>query len=58
MILSGVTLRITIAFLAVTGNKFTVKEKLFIAISWLPKATVQVRIASWICYNEAICRQL
>ena len=28
--------------IAVTGNGFTIKEKIFIAIAWLPKATVQV----------------
>ena len=42
LIFVGLTVRLTIAVLAVTGYKFTVKEKVFVAFSWLPKATVQV----------------
>lgn len=36
---------------AVTGNGFSIKEKIFIAIAWLPKATVQVYVqkASFNC---------
>ena len=43
VILCGLIVRVTVAVLAVTGNKFTIKEKIFIGFSWLPKATVQVR---------------
>ena len=38
----GLVARLVVSVLVVTGNGFTVKEKIFIAISWLPKATVQV----------------
>jgi len=30
-------------YLMVSGTSLNVKEKLFVAISWIPKATVQVR---------------
>ena len=29
-------------YAVVFGNKLSVKEKLFISLAWLPKATVQV----------------
>ncbi len=38
----GLVFRIAITYIVVLGNKLTVKEKIFIALSWLPKATVQV----------------
>ena len=45
MICVGLVFRLTVAVIAVTGNKFTIKEKAFVAISWLPKATVQVSMS-------------
>ena len=44
IIITGLIVRVTVAVIVVTGNKFNVKEKVFIAFSWLPKATVQVYI--------------
>lgn len=40
----GLTLRVATSFVVVMGASFTVWERLFIAIAWLPKATVQVRV--------------
>ena len=42
LIVSGLVLRVVVSFLAVLGNGFNLKEMLFVAIAWLPKATVQV----------------
>jgi hypothetical protein len=38
----GLVFRCIAAFLAVFGLGLKLKEKLFIPIAWLPKATVQV----------------
>ena len=40
----GLVLRILVTYSVVFGNKLNVKEKIFIALSWLPKATVQVSL--------------
>lgn len=48
IIITGLIVRVTVAVIVVTGNKFNVKEKVFIAFSWLPKATVQV------CVNDEV----
>ena len=37
-------MRLTVAFLATLGNKFQWRTMVFIAISWIPKATVQVNL--------------
>ena len=42
----SVTVRLLVTYVVVLGNNLTVKEKIFVAISWLPKATVQVRQVS------------
>ena len=42
LIVVGLLLRILASYFLVLGNGFNIKEKLFIAIAWLPKATVQV----------------
>nr|XP_014339802.1 PREDICTED: mitochondrial sodium/hydrogen exchanger 9B2-like [Latimeria chalumnae] len=39
-------IRITVTFFLVTFSGFNFKEKLFIALSWIPKATVQAAIGS------------
>lgn len=44
--LIGVLLRIPVAYGAVSGGYYTKIEKAFIALSWLPKATVQAALAS------------
>ena len=36
--------RIAVSYVAVLGQGFSTKEKLFVALSWLPKATVQVSL--------------
>lgn len=36
------SVRMVVTFLLMAGNKLTKKEKIFVAIAWLPKATVQV----------------
>ena len=38
----GLAFRCVASFFAVWGLGLTMKEKLFIPIAWLPKATVQV----------------
>jgi len=38
----GLVLRIITSFLVVMGLGLTVRERLFVALAWLPKATVQV----------------
>ena len=42
LIVVGLVLRILASYFLVLGNGFNIKEKLFVAIAWLPKATVQV----------------
>ena len=36
--------RLIVTFLVVSGNNLSVKDKIFVAIAWSPKATVQVRL--------------
>ena len=38
----GLIPRLAAVYLVVSRNNFTRKEKLFIVLSWIPKATVQV----------------
>jgi len=38
----GLVIRIITSFLVVFGLGLTLREQLFVAIAWLPKATVQV----------------
>ena len=42
VILSGLICRVIISTVVVSGNGFTIKERLMIATAWIPKATVQV----------------
>lgn len=42
LIMVGLTLRVAASFFVVLGNGFTLRERILIAIAWLPKATVQV----------------
>ncbi|XP_069956724.1 sodium/hydrogen exchanger 9B2-like isoform X1 [Cherax quadricarinatus] len=45
-LLIGVSFRIATSFVVVMGASFTAWERLFIAIAWFPKATVQAAIGS------------
>ncbi|XP_065808351.1 sodium/hydrogen exchanger 9B2-like [Labrus bergylta] len=42
----GLVIRLLVTFLLVHFGGFTLKEKLFISVAWLPKATVQAAIGS------------
>ena len=42
LIVVGLVLRTVASFLSSLGNKFSLKEMIFISIAWIPKATVQV----------------
>ena len=39
----AMVVRLIVTFLVVSGNKLSIKDKIFVAIAWSPKATVQVR---------------
>ncbi|XP_024865895.1 sodium/hydrogen exchanger 9B2 [Kryptolebias marmoratus] len=45
-ILIGLVIRLLVTFLLVHLGGFNLKEKVFIAVAWLPKATVQAAIGS------------
>ncbi|XP_070404812.1 sodium/hydrogen exchanger 9B2 isoform X2 [Nothobranchius furzeri] len=45
-ILVGLLIRLLVTFLLVHFGGFNLKEKVFIAVAWLPKATVQAAIGS------------
>ncbi|KAB7506620.1 Mitochondrial sodium/hydrogen exchanger 9B2 [Armadillidium nasatum] len=38
----GLTFRVIVSFFAVLGGGLTLRERFFVALAWLPKATVQV----------------
>ena len=38
----AMVIRLIVTFLVVSGNNLSIKDKLFVAIAWSPKATVQV----------------
>jgi len=40
----GISVRIVVSYLAVLGGELTHRERLFVALAWLPKATVQAAI--------------
>jgi NhaP-type Na+/H+ or K+/H+ antiporter len=42
----GLCIRLPVAYLAVGGGDLNLKERAFVALSWLPKATVQAALAS------------
>lgn len=44
LILVGLTVRLAISYIVVLGNHFSWTEMGFVAIAWIPKATVQVCI--------------
>jgi hypothetical protein len=43
--LCGVTLRAITAYVVTQGNRFSLKERFFVAMCWIPKATVQATIS-------------
>lgn len=47
----GLVFRLITSFLVVLGANLNIKERLFVALAWLPKATVQV-------YCEVMAEQL
>lgn len=42
-LLISVTFRIITTYFCVIGGNLNIKERLFVALSWLPKATIQVK---------------
>ena len=44
VLLLGLSLRLVTSYLAVMGGGLTTSEQLFVALAWLPKATVQAAI--------------
>jgi hypothetical protein len=46
VILTGLLLRVSTAFFVTNTGKFTVKERLFISFTWIPKATVQAALCT------------
>ena len=40
----GLAVRLSVGFLSVAGGGFTTNERLFVALAWIPKATVQAAI--------------
>ena len=41
---AGLSARLLAAFTAVSGGSNNIKEKIFISLAWLPKATVQAAL--------------
>ena len=46
-------IRMIVTFLVVSGNNLTVKDKIFVAIAWSPKATVQV-LYTHVCTEQVL----
>lgn len=44
VLISGLTSRTIGAYLAVSGGENNYKEKIFVSLAWLPKATVQAAL--------------
>ena len=44
MLVVGLSVRVVVSFFSVLGGGLTTKERLFVALAWLPKATVQAAI--------------
>lgn len=42
----GLTIRLIVSFFAVAGLGFNLRERIFITLAWMPKATVQAAIGS------------
>jgi len=48
IVCSGVALRVAVTFLTMLGGGYAWRERLFYAVAWTPKATVQVRALFWV----------
>ena len=46
VILGGLMIRLIISYMSVFGAGLTHKERMFVAVAWLPKATAQAAIGS------------
>jgi NhaP-type Na+/H+ or K+/H+ antiporter len=42
----GLLARLAVSYVAVCGAEFNLRERLFIALAWLPKATVQAAVGA------------
>lgn len=49
----GLFVRIIVSFCVVFGSGLTIKEQIFVALAWFPKATVQVSI---IPFYSSVCK--
>lgn len=49
----GLTIRMVVSYLAVLGTNLNRKERLFVTVAWLPKATVQAAIGA-VAYDMAL----
>jgi len=50
----AMVLRLIVTFLVVSGNNLSIRDKIFVAIAWSPKATVQVRMGFRNCQFRVI----
>ena len=55
LILVGLTVRLATSFIVLCGNHFSVTEMGFVALSWIPKATVQVCVCRCVCACVCVC---
>eukprot|EP00884_Botryococcus_braunii_P018317 jgi/Botrbrau1/5169/Bobra.0172s0041.1 len=46
IVVAGLGVRMPVTFFVMLGSRFTLKEKIFVAFAWSPKATVQAALAS------------
>ena len=53
----SLVVRTLVTYLMVCGTSLALKERLFIAIAWLPKATVQVMHCTVISLAFLLCRE-
>lgn len=49
----GLSIRVVVSFFSVVGGNLTTRERLFVALAWLPKATVQAAIGP-VAFDQAI----
>ena len=55
LLASAVIVRLTVAVVSVYGHNFNLREKVFVAIAWLPKATVQAS-GRIVCHAHSVYR--
>ena len=44
VLIIGLSIRVVVSYLSVLGGDLNLKERLFVALAWLPKATVQAAL--------------